>query len=91
VRKIQAAFPCQEKLATNRRHCIVEIDLRAGGTSCLRGHEPGRPSTDYGNLHLSFIHEASFVKWLVSNLMFLVSGSISAYLRSETNNLKLET
>ena len=52
VRKIQPAFPGQEKLATDRRHAIVEIDLCAGSTRCLRGHEPGRSSADNCDVHL---------------------------------------
>ena len=53
VREVQAAFPGQEKLATDRRHGVIEIDLCAGGTRCLRGHEPGRSSADNCNVHIS--------------------------------------
>jgi hypothetical protein len=52
VCEIQAAFPGQEELATDRRHGVIEIDLCAGGTRHLRGHEPGRSSADNGNVHL---------------------------------------
>ena len=59
VREIQAAFPGQEELATDRRHGVIEIDLCADGTCRLRCHEPGRSSTDNGYVHLSTIREAS--------------------------------
>jgi hypothetical protein len=43
VRKIQPAFTSQEKLATDRRHAIVEIDLCAGALAASAAMSGGPP------------------------------------------------
>src|SRR5436190_9277568 len=49
MREIHAAFTGEQKLAADRWHGVVQIDVEAAADQNFRSHEPGWPAADNRN------------------------------------------